>query len=193
MSDIPLTEDKNESKESNNFFETQVEQNNMKYNLIIPVKKDTVTFIKKLKDKILLILYIEVLLKQQEIEIELFPIKNDIDSNIRELYQELINIKKSITNIEELKKEINELKNDNKKLITIIEDQNNEIQLLKDTLFNFMNRSVIMGDDEKNLLLKEIEKKMNQKIKQIKKLYQATTDGSKPIIFIINVIIFQIY
>ena len=31
--------------------------------------------VKKLNDKIILILYIEVLLKQQEIEIELFPVK----------------------------------------------------------------------------------------------------------------------
>ena len=33
--------------------------------------------IKKLNDKIILILFIEVLLKQQEIEIDLLPIKKD--------------------------------------------------------------------------------------------------------------------
>ena len=99
--------------------------------------------VKKLNDKIILILYIEVLLKQQEIEIELFPVKKDMNSNIKELYQELINIKKRITDNEELtklKKEINELKNDNKLLISIIENQNNDIKILKDSLFNLMNK-----------------------------------------------------
>ena len=99
--------------------------------------------VKKLNDKIILILYIEVLLKQQEIEIELFPVKKDMNSNIKELYQELINIKKRITDNEELtklKKEINELKNDNKVLISIIENQNNDIKILKDSLFNLMNK-----------------------------------------------------
>ena len=83
------------------------------------------------------------LLKQQEIEIELFPVKKDMNSNIKELYQELINIKKRITDNEELtklKKEINELKNDNKLLISIIENQNNDIKILKDSLFNLMNK-----------------------------------------------------
>ena len=142
--------------------------------------------IKKLNDKIILILFIEVLLKQQEIEIDLLPIKKDIDSNIKELYQELINIKKKITDNEELKKlkkEINELKNDNKVLISIIENQNNDIKILKDSLFNLVNKSVIMGDDEKSALLKEIEKKTNKKIKQLNKIYQATIDGGKPLNF----------
>jgi len=157
---------------ADNYLEVQVEQNNMKYNLKIKSKKDTVEFIlhdknefpsiyysqhlnfkkikslnkvfdlfnslkdffdylkillqkkkicvKKLNDKIILILYIEVLLKQQEIEIELFPVKKDMNSNIKKLYHKLINIKKSITDKEKLnklKKEINELKNDNKVLI----------------------------------------------------------------------------
>ena len=142
--------------------------------------------VKKLNDKIILILYIEVLLKQQEIEIELFPVKKDMNSNIKELYHELINIKKSITDNEELnklKKEINELKKDNKVLISIIENHNNDIKILKDSLFNLMNKSVIMGDDGKSSLLKEIEKKTNKKIKQLNKLYQATIDGGKPINF----------
>ena len=142
--------------------------------------------VKKSNDKLILILYIEVLLKQQEIEIELFPVKKDMNSNIKELYQELINIKKRITDNEELtklKKEINELKNDNKLLISIIENQNNDIKILKDSLFNLINKSVIMADDEKSSLLKEIEKKTNKKIKQLNKIYQATIDGGKPINF----------
>ena len=142
--------------------------------------------VKKSNDKLILILYIDVLLKQQEIEIELFPVKKDMNSNIKELYQELISIKRRITDNEELtklKKEINELKNDNKVLISIIENQKNDIKILKDSLFNLMNKSVIMGDDEKSALLKEIEKKTSKKVKQLNKIYQATIDGGKPINF----------
>ena len=37
-----------------------------------------------------------------------------------------------------------------------------------------------MKEDERNLILSEIEKKMNKKIKIINKLYQATIDGGDP-------------
>ena len=40
-----------------------------------------------------------------------------------------------------------------------------------------------MRDDEKDIIIKEIEKKTNKKIKEIKKLYQATVDGGDPINF----------
>ena len=46
-----------------------------------------------------------------------------------------------------------------------------------------MNKSVIMRDDEKDIIIKEIENKMNKRIKKIKKLYQATIDGGDPINF----------
>ena len=69
--------------------------------------------IKKSNDKLSLIFYVEVLLKQQKIEIDLFPTKSNIDLNIKEIYQELSNIN---LKIDTLKKENNELKNlyDNK-------------------------------------------------------------------------------
>ena len=47
----------------------------------------------------------------------------------------------------------------------------------------FKDKSVIMKIDEKDMLYKEIENKMNKKIKGIKKLYQATRDGGEPINF----------
>jgi len=40
-----------------------------------------------------------------------------------------------------------------------------------------------MKIDEKDMLYKEIENKMNKKIKDINKLYQATRDGGEPINF----------
>ena len=40
-----------------------------------------------------------------------------------------------------------------------------------------------MKSDEKDMLYKEIENKMNKKIKEINKLYQATKDGGDPVNF----------
>ena len=40
-----------------------------------------------------------------------------------------------------------------------------------------------MKIDEKDMLYKEIENKMNKRIKEINKLYQATIDGGDPINF----------
>ena len=40
-----------------------------------------------------------------------------------------------------------------------------------------------MKDDEEQMIFSTIEKKMNKKIKKIKKLYQATIDGGDPINF----------
>ena len=51
---------------------------------------------KKSNDKISLIFFVEVLLKQSEIQIDLFPEKKDLELNIKEIYQELINMKSEI-------------------------------------------------------------------------------------------------
>ena len=136
--------------------------------------------IQKFNDKIFLILYVEILLEQKEIKIELTQIKKEIDTNIQEIYFELINIKNNLKDNSELKKEIDFLKNDNKELRKIIQEQNKEINALKDTLYNFMNKSVIMSVNDKSYIITEIENKMNKKIKQLKKLYQATIDGGDP-------------
>ena len=46
-----------------------------------------------------------------------------------------------------------------------------------------MNKSIIMRNDDKSFIFKEIENKMEKQIKKIKKLYQATIDGGDPINF----------
>ena len=76
--------------------------------------------IKKCNNKLLIIITVEVLLKQQELIIDLFPIKKDIDSSINEIYQELLHLNHKFDN---LKNENNEMANkiiildsDNKKL-----------------------------------------------------------------------------
>ena len=80
--------------------------------------------IKKDDNKITLIFYVEVLLKQQKIEIDLYQTKNDINLNIKEIYQELIKIKNKI-------KEIDTLKNENNALKNKLNEFNNEIVTIK--------------------------------------------------------------
>ena len=105
--------------------------------------------IKKSNDKISIIFNIEVLLKVQFIEIDLFPEKIDVDLNIKEIWEELINTKEKIDNlnnenkekddkisdltneIKEFKKEIINLKNENKEKDNKINDLTNEIDILK--------------------------------------------------------------
>ena len=145
--------------------------------------------IKKNREKLTIIFSVEVLLKQKKIEINLYPAKKDINLNIEEISKELIDMKDKI-------KEIDNLKNDNKKLnIEInnikkenaiqklkIEEQNKEIKYLKESL-KYLFKSSIMKDDEKDIIYKEIEHKMNKKVKEIRKLYQATLNGGEPINF----------
>jgi len=74
--------------------------------------------IKKYNDKISLIIYLEVASKQENIEIDLFIGKQDLDFNMQIISKEINNLKKEK---EKLNKEINNLKKENEKLkITII-------------------------------------------------------------------------
>ena len=74
--------------------------------------------IKKYNDKISLIIYLEVASKQENIEIDLFIGKQDLDFNMQIISKEINNLKKEN---EKLKKEINNLKKENEKLkITIV-------------------------------------------------------------------------
>ena len=78
---------------------------------------------------------------------------------------------------------MNNLKVENNKMKLKIEEHNKEIKNLKENIDKYINKSEIMKSDEKNMLYKEIENKMNKKIKEIKKLYQATIDDGDPINF----------
>ena len=84
--------------------------------------------IKKCNDKISLIIYAEALLKQQEIIIDLFPIKKDINLSITEIYQELLNLNHKFENLNNDNKE---LKEENKELKLEIKQLRNEIDNLK--------------------------------------------------------------
>jgi hypothetical protein len=68
-----------------------------------------------------------------------------------------------------------------KELNDKVEEQNKEINYLK--VKQNYNQSVIMKDDERSMIISEIENKMNKRITKLKKLYQATIDGGDPINF----------
>ena len=110
-----------------------------------------------------------ILFKVHIIEIELLNMEQyQLNNELEKLKQEKIELNKKIEELE-LKhdKEINELKN--------------EINELRKNIRT--NKSVIMQDNEFELIRKEIEKKMNLKVKELKKLYQASFDGDSAINF----------
>ena len=117
-----------------------------------------------------------ILSLDQNLEIHLFPKTKDIEMNIKEICKEILDMKEKI-------KEIDVVKKENKELKIKIEEQNNEIIFLKNSLNYILNKSIIIKEDEKKIIFSEIEKKINKKIKKIKKIYQATIDGGDPINF----------
>ena len=219
-----------EIKELNNIFNVLNSFNDF-YDYLKSLSNNNKLNIKKENDKITIIFYVEVLLKQEKIEIDLYPAKKDINLTIKEIFQELLNIKNKYKEIDNLKNDNNNLKNeninlknlindiineiniikiDNKKLnneinslkinnskinneiITLkkenneiklkIEERNNKINNLEEHI-EYIKKSVIMKYEEQNMIFKEIENKMNKRIKELKKLYQATIDGGEPINF----------
>ena len=204
-----------EIKGLNNIFNVLNSFNDF-YDYLKSLSNNNKLNIKKTQDKITLIFYVEVLLKQEIIEIDLYSIKKDINLSVEEIYQELLNIKNKIKEIDNLKtdndnlknvnnnltikindiiNEMNIIKNENKTLNNQIntlklnnnkinneisnlkienneiklkiEEQNKELNILKQRLYSQMNKSVIMRDDEIDIIIKEIENKMNKRNKKI--------------------------
>ena len=147
------------------------------YNCFKKLSNDKKLNIKKDKNIILLIIS-SVDLNGHEVSgvIQLFPSKKDINMTINDIYIELKYLKEKI-------KDIDSLKNENKILKGKIEAQDKEIKYLKNKINNISNKSVIIKEDESEMITSEIEKKTNKKIKEIKKLYQATIDGGNSEIF----------
>ena len=141
------------------------------YNYFKNLSNDKKLNIKKDKNIILLIIS-SVDLNGHEVSgvIQLSPRKNDINMTINDIYIELKYLKEKI-------KDIDSLKNENKILKGKIEAQDKEIKYLKNKINNISNKSVIIKEDESEMITSEIEKKTNKKIKEIKKLYQATIEG----------------
>ena len=253
-----------EIKELNQLFSLLKTYNDF-YDYLKLLSKDKKINIKKSQDKITIILFVDVLSRQQEIKIDLFPEKNvkikentekentkkmntenqreneDLRLQNKQLNKKLENVYEEKSNIftkcfnylflfmlliiiayfalfiikskylkiysdllerqnkeltEKLEKQIKELNDRNeiyiKQLNQKIQKQNLVINNLKDLIilfddtgkrFSYFNQSIIMKRNENSFIFKEIENKMNKRIKEIRKLYQATIDGGEPINF----------
>ena len=103
--------------------------------------------VKRNNDKITLILFVEVLLKYNEIQIELFPEKKDLDLNIKEIWHALTNMKEEISFLkkenEKLNKDVEFLKQENKELRNTIKEQNKEILNLNEDI-HFIDMTTII-------------------------------------------------
>ena len=125
--------------------------------------------IKKSEEKISIILNIEVLFKQEIIEINLFPGKIDLELNIRNIYKELLYIKETIKDIGILKKENKELREKvekQRKEINDIKEKQKEIKELKDKV-ELQNKIINEKEKEMNELKEKVEKQ-NKEINNIK-------------------------
>ena len=132
--------------------------------------------IKIYNDKISIIIYLEVLFKQKNVEIDLFIGKQDIDFNMEIISKELLNIKENEINKlnEQLKKEINNLKKKNEELIQ-------EIGTLKKEINDIKKENKKINEELNQEIKKELNKKFNSEIKNKISLFKKN--------FIENIII----
>ena len=105
----------------------------------------------------------EVMFKKHEIEIEL----RSKDNNLELLEKEVKELKKRIDDLETEVKEIKKMLNPNFNI--------NRIKI--------GNKSVIMKENEFDLIHLAIKSRLNKEVKELKKLYQATIDGDGAINF----------
>ena len=111
------------------------------------------------------------------------------------IINDCINIENNINNINIIKEKLKKCKdNDSEVIFSPNEKEFNEflkkvksfgeIKIINNNDNNQFIKSVIMQKDEFYFIKSEIKNKLNKKIKEIKKLYQATVDGGEPLIFI---------
>ena len=142
--------------------------------------------IEKKVNKVVINFDVEFLLKKNNIEIDLFPEKMNIEKVVDDLCKEIVNIKRQEILFKE---EIKNLKNEMKK---IKEKSENEIQNLKNDIKKILEEinntkmvynSSIMKENEFDLIKKGIEERIFKKVKTLKKLYQATINGENSATF----------
>ena len=147
--------------------------------------------IKKDEEKITIILFIEVLLKKEIIEINLYPGKIDLDLNIKNICKEIIYIKEKINDIDILKNENKELKEKQNKEINKLKEKENEINKLKEKIENqnkeINNLKVKLNEinelkDKIENQNKEINKLKENEINEIKKDIKLLYDNDKSVI-----------
>ena len=113
---------------------------------------------------------LEIMFKKHEIEIELRSKDNNLElleKEVKELKEENILLKKRIDELETEVKEIKKMLNPNFNI--------NRIKI--------GNKSVIMKENEFDLIHLAIKSRLNKEVKELKKLYQATIDGDGAINF----------
>ena len=115
---------------------------------------------------------VEFVFKKHLIEIELFPEDKNFDSIGKELYREL-SLNYQILKQEnlELKNKVNELEKKVEKIEKLLEPNININKLV------LKNKSVIMNENEFEMIHLAIKSRLNKEVKELKKLYQATIDG----------------
>jgi hypothetical protein len=125
-------------------------------------------------------------------------IKKDNNINIKfelevmfEKHEINIELASKDQNMEMIEKELKELKEENKELkkrIEILENEMKEIKKILNPDFNINrikigNKSVIMKENEFDLIHLAIKSRLNKEVKELKKLYQATIDGDSALNF----------
>ena len=103
---------------------------------------------------------------------------NILKEDNKNMNNEIVEIKKSLDII---KSEIIELRNENNSLKQKLTNIEEEKAILSKNSFKI--NSSIMNEEEFDFIKRKIEEKKNSKIKQIKKIYQATIDGGEPKVF----------
>ena len=143
--------------------------------------KDFIEYLKKLSEMKKITLIKKDSIISLKFELELMFKKHEIE----------IELASSDKNYEQIEKELNELKEENKELKKRVENLENEVKEIKKMLnpdFNINrikmgNKSVIMNENEFDLIHLAIKSRINKEVKELKKLYQATIDGDGAINF----------
>ena len=133
-----------------------------------------------------ILMNIEYLFKQQIIEIPLEKNKIKIQDLTDDIIKEISFLKSTIekinSNLINQNREINNLKEENKKL----KEELNKFKEIFGEKIIFMQIpyfSNILKSNECELIFSAIKSRINKKLKDIKKIYQATKDGGDPSIF----------
>ena len=127
----------------------------------------------------------EIMLKNHLIDIDLFPEDKNFDCIAKELYRELS------LNYQILKQENLDIKKENEELknrVEILEKSMEEVKKMLNPDFNINrikigNKSVILKENEFDMIHLAIKSRLNKEVKELKKLYQATIDGDGAINF----------
>ena len=119
----------------------------------------------------------EAMFKKHEVNIELVSKDQNLEMIEKELKELKVNYDKIIIENKELKKRIENLENEMKEIKKVLNPEFN-INRIK-----IGNKSVIMKENEFDLIHLAIKSRLNKEVKELKKLYQATIDGDGGINF----------